>query len=67
MVKTAAASGEPMKSCFTYKEMKIMLENSGFLMYEHLSPNTINELYFDNREDYLTAFESIHYIQAVKK
>lgn len=22
MVKTAAASGEPMKSCFTYKEMK---------------------------------------------
>lgn len=44
-----------------------MLENSGFLMYEHLSPNTINELYFDNREDYLTAFESIHYIQAVKK
>lgn len=67
MVKMAAASGEPMKSCFTYKEMEKMLENSGLLIYEHLSPNTINELYFDNREDYLTAFETIHYIHAVKK
>lgn len=67
MVKMAAASGEPMKSCFTYKEMEKMLENSSLLIYEHLSPNTINDLYFDNREDYLTAFETIHYIHAVKK
>lgn len=67
MVKMAAASGEPMQSYFTYKEMEKMLENSGLLIYEHLSPNTINELYFDNREDYLTAFETIHYIHAVKK
>lgn len=67
MVKMAAASGEPMKSCFTYEEMEKMLENSGLLIYEHLSPNTINELYFDNREDYFTAFESIHYVHAVKK
>ncbi|MEY9980330.1 class I SAM-dependent methyltransferase [Lysinibacillus sp. RC79] len=67
MVKMAAASGEPMKSCFTYEEMEKMLENSGLLIYEHLSPNTINELYFDNRKDYLTAFETIHYVHAVKK
>jgi len=67
MLKMAAASGEPMKSCFTYEEMEKMLENSGLLIYEHLSPNTINELYFDNREDYLTAFETIHYVHAVKK
>ncbi|MGE7672863.1 class I SAM-dependent methyltransferase [Lysinibacillus sp. NPDC094403] len=67
MVKMAAASGEPMKSCFTYEEMEKMLENSGMLIYEHLSPDTINELYFDNREDYLTAFETIHYVHAVKK
>lgn len=67
MVKMAAASGEPMKSCFTYKEMEKMLENSNLLIYEHLSPYTINELYFDNRKDYLTAFETIHYVHAVKK
>ncbi|MGE8006632.1 class I SAM-dependent methyltransferase [Lysinibacillus sp. NPDC093216] len=67
MVKMAAAGGEPMKSCFTYEEMEKMLENSGLLIYEHLSPDTINELYFDNRKDYLTAFETIHYVHAVKK
>ncbi|MEB2298614.1 class I SAM-dependent methyltransferase [Lysinibacillus xylanilyticus] len=67
MVKMAAASGEPMKSCFTYEEMEKMLENSGLLIYEHLAPDTINERYFDNRKDYLTAFETIHYIHAVKK
>ncbi|MFE3574833.1 class I SAM-dependent methyltransferase [Lysinibacillus sp. NPDC059133] len=67
MVKMAAASGEPMKSCFTYEELEKMLENSGLLIYEHLSPDTINELYFDNRKDYLTAFETIHYVHAVKK
>ncbi|MEB2281909.1 class I SAM-dependent methyltransferase [Lysinibacillus xylanilyticus] len=67
MVKMAAASGEPMKSCFTYKEMEKMLENSGLLIYEHLSPDSINKLYFDNRKDYLTAFETIHYVHAVKK
>jgi len=67
MVKMAAASGEPMKSCFTYKEMEKMLENAGLLIYEHLSPDTINELYFDDRKDYLTAFETIHYVHAMKK
>ncbi len=67
MVKMAAASGEPMKSCFTYKEMEEMLEQSGLLIYEHLSPAIINKLYFDNRKDYLKAFESIHYLHAVKK
>jgi len=67
MVKMAVASGEPMKSCFTYEEMEKMLENSGLLIYEHLAPDTINERYFDNRKDYLTAFETIHYIHAVKK
>jgi len=67
MVKMAAASGEPMKSCFTYEEIEKMLENSGLLIYEHLTPDKINELYFDNRKDYLTAFETIHYVHAVKK
>ncbi|MFF2797532.1 class I SAM-dependent methyltransferase [Lysinibacillus xylanilyticus] len=67
MVKMATASGEPMKSCFTYEEMEKMLENSGLLIYEHLTPDKINELYFDNRKDYLTAFETIHYVHAVKK
>lgn len=67
MVKMAAASGEPMKSCFTYSEMESLLEKSNLLIYEHVSPKAIQNLYFNKREDYLTAFETIHYIHAVKK
>ncbi len=67
MVNMAAASGEPMKSSFTYSEIEKILEKSGLLIYEHLSPSAINDLYFQNRTDYLTAFETIHYIHAVKK
>ncbi|MFF2855412.1 class I SAM-dependent methyltransferase [Peribacillus sp. NPDC058002] len=67
MVQMASASGESMKSCFTYDETEKMLENSGLLIYEHLSPVTINNEFFRNRTDYLSAFETIHYIHAVKK
>ncbi|MBR0578530.1 class I SAM-dependent methyltransferase [Bacillus altitudinis] len=67
MVKMASIGGEPMKSCFSYFEIEKMLEKSDLLIYEHLSPEKVNELYFNNREDYLSAFETIHYIHAIKK
>ncbi|MGE8206995.1 class I SAM-dependent methyltransferase [Heyndrickxia sp. NPDC080065] len=67
MVKMASASGESMKSCFTYDEIENLLEKAGLLIYEHLQPDKINEQYFDNRKDYLLAFETIHYLHAVKK
>ncbi|WP_112180293.1 class I SAM-dependent methyltransferase [Paraliobacillus zengyii] len=67
MVKMASASGEPMKSSFTYNEIESMLQKSGLLIYEHLSPTMINEFFFRDRTDYLSAFETIHFIHAVKK
>jgi len=67
MVQMALASGEPMKSCFTYDEIVKVLEDVGLLVYEHLSPGVINNQFFSNRSDYLKAFERIHYIHAVKK
>ncbi|KZE75816.1 SAM-dependent methyltransferase [Paenibacillus elgii] len=67
MVKMAAASGEPMKSCFSYDEIEKLLEQSGLLIYEHLSPAAIHDQFFRRRTDYLSAFETIHYIHAVKK
>lgn len=67
MVKMAPGAGEPMKSCFTYCELENILEKSGLLIYEHLSPSEINRLFFHNRNDYLSAFETIHYVHAVKK
>ncbi|WP_175639370.1 class I SAM-dependent methyltransferase [Metabacillus schmidteae] len=67
MVKMASAGGEPMKSSFTYHEIENLLEKSGLLIYEHLSPTLINEHFFRNRTDYLSSFETIHFIHAVKK
>ncbi|EEK78184.1 class I SAM-dependent methyltransferase [Bacillus cereus] len=67
MVKMAAVGGEPMKSCYSYREMEALLEKSGLLIYEHLSPEDINILYFEGRNDYLKAFETVQYIHAVKK
>jgi methyltransferase (TIGR00027 family) len=67
MVKMASASGEPMKSCFTYYEIENMLQNSGLLIYEHLPPARINDFFFRDRTDYLSAFETIHYVHAVKE
>lgn len=56
-----------MKSCFTYQEIENQLESSGLLIYEHLAPDDINDQFFNNRTDDLSAFETIHYIHAVKK
>jgi methyltransferase (TIGR00027 family) len=67
LLQMAAVGGEPMKSCFAYNEMEKMLENAGLLIYEHLSPDSIQNQFFRNRSDYLSAFETIHYVHAVKK
>lgn len=67
MVKMAAVGGEPMKSCFSYAEMEALLEKAGLLIYEHLSPEDIDVLYFEGRNDYLEAFETVHYVHAVKR
>lgn len=67
MVKMAAMGGEPMQSCFTYEEMERLLADMGLLIYEHLSPEHIQDRYFSNRTDDLSAFETNHFIHAVKK
>ena len=55
-----------MKSCYSYQKIQHMLQQSGLLVYEHLSPSDIQGRYFKNRKDDLSAFETIHYIHAVK-
>ncbi|WP_071394695.1 class I SAM-dependent methyltransferase [Bacillus tuaregi] len=67
MIKMAFAGGEPMKSCYAYQEIEKLLEDSGLLIYEHVTPTMIQERYFQKRTDYLSAFETIHFIHAVKK
>ncbi|TQS75044.1 class I SAM-dependent methyltransferase [Ornithinibacillus gellani] len=67
MVEMAATSGEPMNSSFSYTEMETLLEKAGLLIYEQLDPEMIQHQFFANRTDYLSAFETIHYLHAVKK
>ena len=67
MLKMASIGGEPMQSCFSYHEIEKILEQAGLLIYEHLSPDEINNTFFKSRRDYLSAFETIHYIHSVRK
>lgn len=67
MVHMAATAGEPMKACYAYEELEKLLEEAGLHIYEHLSPAAIQERYFANRTDELSAFEVIHYVHAVKR
>lgn len=67
MIAMAAAGGEPMKTCFSYEQLEKLLEKHQFLIYELLTTEDIQENYFKEREDGLTAFEQISYVNAVIK
>lgn len=55
-----------MQYATALSELEIMLAKEQLLIYEHLSPQDIQHQYFSNRDDYLQAFETIHYVHAVK-
>ncbi len=67
MIAMAAAGGEPMKFCGNLEKITKILEKHNFLIYEYLSTEDIDKKYFNNRNDYLTAFENINYLLAVLK
>lgn len=63
MLAMAEQSGEPMKSCFGYSELEKMLETCGFLIYEFLNREEIQDRFFADSE--MTAFENVNFAQAV--
>lgn len=67
LLKLAEASGEPMKSCFSFGELEGLLEAHNFLIYEHLSDEAVQQKYFSNCGKELTAFEHINFALAVLK
>ncbi|MGL5255347.1 MAG: hypothetical protein ACRC8J_05015 [Phocaeicola sp.] len=67
MVSAAAACGEPMKSCFSYRELEKVLGKYCFSIQEHLCTEEIQKRFFTDRTDYLSAFEHIEYALAVLK
>ena len=66
MIQMVQASGEPMKYSTSLLDLEQLLAEQQLLIYEHLSPQDIQNQYFSNRDDDLQAFETIHYIHAVR-
>ena len=67
LIKMAIGSGEPMKSCFGYGELEMLLQQYNFYIYEFLSDRDMQDLYFSGRENEITAFEHVDYALAVIK
>jgi methyltransferase (TIGR00027 family) len=70
-VAMAGASNERMLASYSYLELQKLLEDSNFLIYEHLTPVEITEQYFKkynqlNSEHPITAFDNVNYCLAVK-
>lgn len=68
----AASAGEQMKAAYSLDELELILQNCGFLIYEHLNHEEITGQYF---EDYnaknpgyiMQAPEGVGYILAVRE
>lgn len=65
MLAMAVAGGEPMQACFNGERLIRLLEHYGFQVYEWLHPEDIQARYFAGRD--MTAFEHIHYVNAVRQ
>ena len=68
----AAGAEEAMQSCWSYTQLERLLEESGFLIYEHLTPQQITQQYFSaynkaNPNRPMRAFDNVNYCLAVKK
>ena len=61
MIKMAQAGGEPMKFFANFFDMEIILDRYNFLIYETLSPDDIQNKYFESENNYLSAFPDIYF------
>jgi methyltransferase (TIGR00027 family) len=62
---------EAMLASYSYEEMSRLLSDSGFLIYEHLTPDEITAEYFGaynaaNPDHLMTAFDNVNYCLAVR-
>jgi len=68
----AKEAGEKMIGNYSYSTIEKMLEQNGFLIYEHLDPDQITQQIFNcynlaNPDHTITAFRNVNYCLAVKK
>ena len=66
-IMMAKAGGEPMKTFFSYGELETLLEKHGFLIYELLTPDSIQRDIIDKAGADMKAFEHVNYCLAVRK
>ena len=66
----ARGAGEEMKASYTYAELEILLQECGFLIYEHLSANEMDKQFFEKynsqNESKINSPIGVGYILAVK-
>lgn len=67
MIAMADAAGEPMKTCFSYELLELLLQKHNFSIYELLTYEDVQNQIFVNQEKDFYAFEHISYVCAVKK
>lgn len=71
-VMMAARAGEPMQASYGYTKLEKLLEQAGWLIYEHLTPDEITGQLFKhynqaNPQHPITAFDNVNYCLAVKR
>ena len=64
--KLAHAAGEQMKGKYTCAELEALLQDCGFLIYEHLDSQEMTKQYFA-QSDEMTAPDGVAYVLAVKR
>lgn len=63
----AAAAKEPMKSCFSAAKLSSLLQRHSFLLFEEMSPESIQSSLIGTRCPDMKAFEHVHYALCVYK
>lgn len=58
--------GEPMLHGFSVEEIEAALKRNGFEIATHYTPEIIQSLYFEERDDGLKAYENVHFLKAEK-
>ena len=58
--------GEKMLHGYSFSEISTVLDRYGFEIEDHETPQMIQQLYFEDRDDGIKAFENIHFMLASK-
>jgi methyltransferase (TIGR00027 family) len=64
LVDITDSLGEKMMGGMAYSELADVFDGIGFHISEHVTPQIIQETYFEGREDDLNAYENISFIMA---